>query len=580
MMGEMQLQGTSTAWTFGPTNTGNLQFYWYDGANKAATGNTVIPINTWTHIAVSLNSGAIKLFVNGNQETLSGTTTLTSLVGPGSYLAFGMVNSGGASTGYYGSISNFRIAKTAVYTGTFTVPTSPLQTTQTSSTNISAITGTQTSLLICQATALIDNSVNNFTLTNVSNPTPRTFNPFGVTNNTNQSYTPALYGGSAYFDGTGDYLSTPNSTNFNLGSNDFTIEGWWYPISSGDQNIVAKWWTGGSQWVVQWRAAGNFRFGWNTSSTADFSVTLPLNSWCHFAVVRSGVNLNFYYNGVKNSAVGTIGAVTATTDITTIGQFANLGSTYLSGYISDIRITNGVAIYTSSFVPPSTPLTTYSNTTPSSLLTNFTSGGVIDYHMNNVLETVGNAQLNTNVKQFGNASISFDGTGDYIGMPSTALFNFGTGNFTIEFWYYRSGTPQTSARLFQTRNGDLYSGISIALNTSGSAPNTLDVYMSSDGASYIIGSPALQMTLPDATWVYIAFVRNGSVFSLYKDGVQQSTASSASSLYYSSADTVVIGGQAGTSRSIFGYIDDFRITKLARYTSSPFPVPTAAFQTI
>lgn len=341
MMGEMQLTGTGTGWTFGPTNTGNLQFFWYDGANKTATGNTVIPLNTWTHIAVSFSNGAIKLFVNGNQETISGTTTLTTMGASQGYLAFGMVNSGGASTGYYGYISNFRVAKTAVYTASFTPSTTP----------ITAITNT--SLLTCQSNSFKDNSGNNFTLTRTGDTAVRSFNPFKRNTNT-----------SMYFDGTGDYIYAPTASGtYNFGSaTNFTIECWAYPIittaGKGIFQISAT--AGGLQASVSTTlaiaitATNAVEIYANGTTYTTAAAKVPLGTWTHLAIVRSSGVTKLYINGVLETSIGTAGSITDTTTYpnTSLVVGGYYSTSYLwNGYIEDFRITKGTARYTANFTP-------------------------------------------------------------------------------------------------------------------------------------------------------------------------------------------------------------------------------------
>ena len=107
---------------------------------------------------------------------------------------------------------------------TITVPTAPL----------TAIANTQ--LLICQSPTFIDNSTNNFTITAVGNSRPTQQNPFGYTSALTEGYTVSTIGGSAYFDGTGDYLSVPDNSALTFGSGNFTISGWLYPTATGPTN--------------------------------------------------------------------------------------------------------------------------------------------------------------------------------------------------------------------------------------------------------------------------------------------------------------------------------------------------------
>ena len=82
-----------------------------------------------------------------------------------------------------------------------------------------------------------------------------------------------------------------------------------------------------------------------------------------------------------------------------------------------------------------------------------------------------------------------------------------------------------------------------------------------------------------AAWTHYAVVRNGTDILTFANGTLTTTASIGTvSLYYNSADTVVIGGQtSGTSRSVNGYIDELRVTKgIARYTTN-FTPPTEPF---
>lgn len=158
--------------------------YWQSGYaasslyNIALTSLTSNPTSgSWTHVAITRNgsgTGNLRFWINGVGQTAHAGADTTNYTGQGP------IQISGPGTGYgffTGNISNLRIVKgVAVYTGNFTVPTTALTATQSSGTNISAITGTQTSLLCCQSATLIDNStaarVITNTVTTVSDDAP------------------------------------------------------------------------------------------------------------------------------------------------------------------------------------------------------------------------------------------------------------------------------------------------------------------------------------------------------------------------------------------------------------------------
>ena len=531
--------------TYGATPTLGMS-YWNGGGGTSFgyTGNPV-PLNQWAHLAMTRSGSTIYLYVNG-VCVYSGAAPS---IGAGDKLTSGAYVQNLSYPSYvYGYISNIRIVKgTALYSGTgsFTVPTSRL----------TAVTNTV--FLGNQSNRFADSSGTAGAFTLSGTPTVQAFQPFLQ----NLPYESSRLGGSGYFDGSGDYLSVPNSTNLDLGSSDFTIEGWWYPTSNSNQNIIAKWWTGGSQWVLQWRNAGYFRFAWNSSSTADYTTTLPLNAWCHFAIVRSGTNLNFYFNGVKNAATGTIGTLTTTTDVCTIGQFNNSGTEYLSGNLTDVRVTKGGALYTATFTPPTAPLTTTVSSGTVQLLTSMTNAAIFDNAAANDLETVGNAQISTSVKKYGTGSMYFDGTGDQLTVATNPLYKFGTGDFTVECWVYAnsfSGSPCI-----------------VDSRPSGTAVPWA-FYINASGYPYFYdgGSLTSSVAVSATTWTHIAASRSSGTLKIFVNGVQGYSAASTTDM---AGSGLQIGG-AFSGSYLNGYIDDLRITKgVARYTAA-FTPPTSQLQ--
>lgn len=188
---------------------------------------------------------------------------------------------------------------------------------------------------------------------------------------------PATYSWSNVFNGT-NYLSIAQTTATDLGSGNFTIEMWVYfnASTTSSFNVAGKW-NSGTQWILQFRAAGtdsltnpHWRFYTNNGSgpSTDFqessTTAVTVGNWYHLALVRNGNNFNFYRNGSQiGSTYTNSGSITSTSDTTTIASAQNNSYGSVSGYISNFRMVVGTAVYTSAFTPPTTPLTAITNTT-------------------------------------------------------------------------------------------------------------------------------------------------------------------------------------------------------------------------
>jgi hypothetical protein len=563
--------------------TGGFNIYYTGGALYVFGGSsTDIQLvasnnwnyNVWTHFAIVRNgssSGNVKLYVNGSLESTYGSADTNNYsqgyLNIGAYLL-----SGTPSLFVNGYISNFRIVKgTAVYTANFTPPTSPL----------TAISGT--SLLTCQSNQFIDNSTNNFTITVNGNSIPRQFNPFGNTSLTSSSaaYSIANVGGSMYFDGNADFLKIDSTSMLTWsGTTTFTVEGWFYQTTfdstSGFMNNVLGDLTPNSSfgdalyWSIGMNNSNQPGVRWFGGPTVCNATTaLQLNTWNHVAwVVTSGV-LKIYINGVSATLSGTSTLTSAAASLNYVVIGADRGK-YFTGYMANLRVLR-IALYTSNFTPPVAPLTTISNTT---LLLNGTNSGLVDYTSKNILETVGNAQLSTTVTKFGNASMSFDGSGDYLIIAAAEGNRINTtGNFTIEFWAYFNSVA-SDQRLIGWDNATNNFVIAIYTGSTG----VLNYYLSSSGTSWNIAQQISMGNIATNTWYHVALVRNGSVFTPYLNGVAGTTTTSSATLTTSTLPFSIGAVSNGTS-PFNGYIDDFRITKgYARYTAN-FTPPTTAFLT-
>jgi len=125
------------------------QYYFYAGGSVLISSSAVATANVWNHFALVRIGSAMTIYHNGASVATATSSASLSIGGSGLTVGANGPSGNGSVTGY---ITNVRVVKgVGVYTGAFTVPTSPLQTTQPagpSGSNIAAITGTATSLLV------------------------------------------------------------------------------------------------------------------------------------------------------------------------------------------------------------------------------------------------------------------------------------------------------------------------------------------------------------------------------------------------------------------------------------------------
>jgi len=332
-----QTHGTNAGgWSFG-INSSNFKIY---RVGFQATNSTTIVAGRWYHVRFNRDSNNdLRVFVNGvSGTTVTDATTTAAYTAP----TIGL-NSSYAPESVQGYISDLRVVNgSSLGTSNFTPPTAPL----------TAITNT--SLLLSGTNAgIIDKSQSVKTLT--------------LNGDVKSSTTQSKYlSSSMYFDGTGDYLELSRGQDldiFNLGTSDFTVEMWLFPTDLSNSGTIISFIrannTSDDNHPHIYRAASELRF--YTDGTDKISGgTLSLSTWHHVAISRSGNDHKMFLDGSQVGSTYTASntytqgrpVVASYNDtLTTVGS-ANL----FTGYISDVRITKGLARYTSNFTPPTAVL--------------------------------------------------------------------------------------------------------------------------------------------------------------------------------------------------------------------------------
>jgi len=438
-----------------------------------------------------------------------------------------------------------------------------------------------------QNNTFLDSSTNNFPITRNGDVTQGTFSPFSQT------------GWGAYFDGSNDYVSMPDSTAFTMGTGDFTVEAWVYCTaadfassryivaqrnSSADTSIsFAMNFIGGGFRKVRLLC---FDSGGSSYEAVCATDVLNLNEWTHIAGVRNGTTLRIYVNGVQQGTanISTASLVDSNGSVA-IGRLGDANALYWLGYISNVRITKGGCLYPNgtTFTPSTTPLTTTVSAGTVSLLTCQNNRFIDNAATPNTL-TANNGVAITPFSPFAPTSSYsaaavggsgyFDGSGDYLSIADNAAFDFGSGAFTVEAWFYRTGggnrTGQTvysqsaggassNSALFFGAGND---GVSLYLSTSGSAwTNNIETGV----------APTLN------AWSHVVWQRNGNTLEIYLNGALQTVVSGSaafSGTIFNSSRDVEIGIQQSTQGPLFGNLCNLRVVKGATVYTGNFTPPT------
>jgi Concanavalin A-like lectin/glucanases superfamily len=400
-----------------------------------------------------------------------------------------------------------------------------------------------------------DASDNKLSLTATGSPRPSKLNP----------YNPDGYN-SVYFNGSTDYLSIPGNAAFGMGTDDYTLEASVYLTAA----------SGSNQMIIDFRnsspATGQPVVYLNTSRQPIFYLegssnlitgasALTIGVWYHIALSKVTGTYTLYING---SSVGTsANSVSVPTSGIKIGADYTSIAGFFIGYISNLRITKGVAVYTGNFTPPTSPLTAITNT---SLLT-CQSTAIKDNSTNALTITVNGSPStipftftqNSSYNTYGSAY--FASVSDYLQVASNPLFAF-PGAFTVEGWFYWPAIPAGGSLL----------GVM--------ASNGFNFY--TDGAYlsfniYGVGNVCTVAAFPSRNvWHHVAMTRDGSNnCTIWIDGVSSATGTSTQSFVQG-----IWSIYGGSSNGGSGYVSDHRVVKgTALYTSS-FTPPTRSLTAI
>ena len=442
-----------------------------------------------------------------------------------------------------------------------------ISTLSTFSISFSILNSNYTTLLLKADTTGTDNQVDAST------------NSYTITENgnvTSTAFTPHHPGGYSFNFNDGYYeIVVPDSTDFDFGTGDFTMEGWYYCTDSTLDNYLLSFSTssGNGHFGVNFYQ-GSWRVGLFNGSLITSTTGVESNVWHHFAWVRESGTMKFYIDGTQVGSDLSYSSALDCSGTFKIGAYANSVYGGFWGYLTDIRIVKGTAVYTGNFTAPTSRLTAISNTVLLACHLPYLKDGSSSNH---TLSLNPNALINgdQSIKRFSpydyngyaksdhGGSVYFPGTySDYLNFTG---FTF-TGDYTAECWAYSTSVGANYNVIF-------YGGgnTQLSINATGVVGQM---------GTVLQGAIRLDPTQTGANlneWVHYVWEREGSVHRIYANGKLIATNTTTVATF--TIDTIGRYG-SGSGYEFAGYLSDVRLTNAAVYGGSDFNIPTAPLTAI
>ena len=300
------------------------------GGDSRNAGTSPLPQNKWSHVAVTKQKVGsnvhLKVYVDGVNTVSNTSITATDLSNSNSaqnYWQTGSPIGHESSRGFTNAyINDIRIYNTVKYTSNF-IPAS-------------------------------------------TSPDIRPDTPSGVSGGSKLT---KITDGAVSFDGNSDYLDAGSGSDYQFGTGDFTFEGYFYANNFTNRGtFIDGRDTGNTTGLTVGHEAtsGQIRVYMNASSGSDITVqsdNFSTNKWTHVAVSRDSGTVRLFVDGILQQSA------TRTSDLSNTNNhrlgykhYSSSGYNYFDGFMSNVRIIKGTALYTSNFTPPISSLTNVTNT--------------------------------------------------------------------------------------------------------------------------------------------------------------------------------------------------------------------------
>jgi len=393
------------------------------------------------------------------------------------------------------------------------------------------------------------------------------------------------------FDGVDEYVSVPDSSSLDL-TTAMTISAWVYLTEAPDA-------THGAGVVVKGTAtdgnAGSYeltllsdlgvygRIYTNAAVSAQTAANLiPLNTWHHVVATYNKTSLIVYVDGVSKATTAQTNNLEANNGILAIGtRPAQLTGAAFPGKIDEVRVYNTaltaaqvLALYQSGVTTLAAP---QNNSVTNGLIGLWTfdgrdtsNGGFLDRSSAGTHPAYMSLTMSTSTAyapgRIGQG-MKFDGVDDYMQVPNSADFDFGSNNFTISWWEYRTGNDNGSISINRRIAVGDFSPFLLGYSNGGA---DLLIYMSSALGSWDVANGEILGPVALNEWVHYIVKRSGTTFTTYANGVQTNTWESALALANAGGTDPDYDLTFGSYQNIYffkGTLDDVRIYNRAVTTA-------------
>lgn len=374
--------------------------------------------------------------------------------------------------------------------------------------------------------------------------------------------------------GTASYqLLQASYTNF-ITSNTFCVEGWTKLNNVNNEAAVVNLRSGSTDYLRVVMNGSGFVYLVTLANNVGFQASatgIPVTEWFHFAACGTSTGVKFYINGQQVGTTGPARNFIALNYANLFGYFSGvtpIATPYCS--VSNLRIVDGNAVYTSNFTPPTSPLTIISGT--KSLLNGIWSGGNPNTNIYNLAPsssavTAYEYATTSSQSNFGGKSIQLVNAvnGSEVLLARSLSFPNPKGPLTFEFWY-RTSTTASIIPIIRLKESTT-AVIEINQLSNGT------IEFKTNGASR-----ATSLAITANTWYHIAVVKySDNTVAFYFNGIRLALLGNVIS--FNCNNVYSIDNRYGGANTYPTYwLDQIRFTPgISRYSGATYTVPSSAF---